>query len=105
MLDDIHTYTLGVILSFMLGDYSQDEHVLESTVQLMSVIGKGMLAIPFRFPWPLNMFPGLQFGKSMDAREQLDDIFRGESMTARRVGGNRREMPNRNACRLRQVCT
>lgn len=71
---------MEVITICFLGESGLD--VLESMTQNLPKISDAMFSLPFRLPWPLSRtplarLPVLNFGRGMDARNEILEILRG----------------------------
>ena len=75
MLDDIKGFTLETICGGLLGDYAT-ESVREDIARLLPVFSKGVISIPIRFGWPLNLFPMFRYDQSLKARKALVQVLR-----------------------------
>lgn len=74
MLDDIKCFTLETICGGLLGDYAT-ETVRAEIACLLPVFANGVISIPKRFRWPLNLLPMLRYRQSLDAREGLVQVL------------------------------
>lgn len=74
MRDELRNFALEAFIGVLFGDYATPK-LVEDIKRLISSITSGLFSLPVRFPWPMNKLPVLAFGKSMDARQELQGII------------------------------
>lgn len=68
--------TIEIISRCFLGDFGAGQ-VLDDIERLVPMVVDGLLSRPRRFRWPLNRFPGFNYGSAADARKEFDLLIKG----------------------------